>query len=301
MTKLALLTTDFLGPLSTGGDEAHRFIAPDDLLLVAALERVGFQVQPIFWRAEPSAFQAIDICLVRSPLDYILDRDAFLKALQALQKSGIPLLNPLETLAWNSDKTYLAELSAQGIACVPSFFTATDPSLSLQAVMEAHGWAEVVVKRTISAGAHFTHRVAYAQAAAFEPQFAEEKQSFNLMVQPFVREVLTEGEYSLVFIDGAYSHAVLKKPAAGDYRVQQQHGGTLAPATPPPAVIAQAAKALSAIPSPWLYARVDGCVRNDEFTLMELELIEPELFFRTQPSAAQRLAEAIAKRYLLGG
>jgi glutathione synthase/RimK-type ligase-like ATP-grasp enzyme len=295
MTQLALLTNDFLGPLSSGPNATHRFIAEDDLPLVAALEREGYPVTPIFWRAEADAFAEFDICLVRSPLDYILDREAFLNTLRALQKADVALLNPYETLAWNSDKTYLAELSAQGIACVDTFFTATDPSQSLTAIMEAHAWPEVVVKRTISAGAHFTHRVAFAEAAAFEAQFAEEKRNFSLMVQPFIRQIVSQGEWSLVFLDGGYSHAVLKKPADGDYRVQQQHGGSLTPATPPPELIAQAAKALAAVPSPWLYARVDGCVLDAEFTLMELELIEPELFFRSQKGAAERLAKAIAK------
>jgi len=137
--------------------------------------------------------------------------------------------------------------------------------------------------------------VAFAEAAAFEAQFAEEKRNFSLMVQPFIRQIVSQGEWSLVFLDGGYSHAVLKKPADGDYRVQQQHGGSLTPATPPPELIAQAAKALAAVPSPWLYARVDGCVLDAEFTLMELELIEPELFFRSQKGAAERLAKAIAK------
>jgi hypothetical protein len=119
------------------------------------------------------------------------------------------------------------------------------------------------------------------------------------MVQPLVGEIERDGEWSLVFFTGRYSHAVLKRPRAGDFRVQREHGGTLESVDPEPSVIAAAARTIAAIPfgdAPPLYARVDGCLVGGALLLMELEVLEPELFLRCAPESAGRLADALLAR-----
>ena len=115
-----------------------------------------------------------------------------------------------------------------------------------------------------------------------------------MMVQPYVESIESDGELSLLFYGGEYSHAVRKLPARGDFRVQIDRGGTASRMEPPAAVIADARRALSVVPGQVAYARVDGCMIDGRFTLMELEVLEPGLFMRFDPHAAERFAKVIA-------
>jgi len=113
------------------------------------------------------------------------------------------------------------------------------------------------------------------------------------MVQPFLDAIGIEGEWSLVFFAGEFSHAVLKRPAPGDFRVQDEHGGTAAPGRPPAGVIESARRALEAVSEPWIYARVDGCAPGGVFQLLELEMLEPTLYLDTGPEPAGHFARTI--------
>jgi glutathione synthase/RimK-type ligase-like ATP-grasp enzyme len=148
------------------------------------------------------------------------------------------------------------------------------------------------VKPVVSGGAHETWMVD-APAAAHEARYRR-LAAAGAMVQPFVDEIRTEGEWSLLFFAGAYSHAVLKRPADGDFRVQEAHGGRGVPAEPPTDLVATAAAVLDHVSGPWLYARVDICRHDGAWTLMELEMLEPSLFLDADAEAPARFARAIA-------
>jgi hypothetical protein len=205
----------------------------------------------------------------------------------------VPLWNPVSLVRWNAHKRYLADLARLGVFTPPTMFVSAGDRRSLDAVLREAGWAEAVVKPAVSASAYDTFRVSLEDAHTRRRQFQEMTARGDVIVQPLLRVLLTDGEWSLIFIDGAFSHAVLKTPRTGDFLAQEVHGGHVVSMRPPQSVVDAAAFALQRAPGSALYARVDGCVVEHRFCLMELELIEPTLFFRVDAGAAGWLAERI--------
>jgi glutathione synthase/RimK-type ligase-like ATP-grasp enzyme len=166
---------------------------------------------------------------------------------------------------------------------------------SLQTLLERREWARAVVKPVVSASAFGTWRTSLATAAADQQRFDEDVTQRSLLVQPFADEIVTSGEWSIVFFDGKYSHAVLKTPAANDFRVQEELGGRGEARDPSPEIVEQARRVLSLAAGPLLYARVDGIERDGAFVLMELEINEPFLYIASSSGAAERFADAIIR------
>ena len=156
---------------------------------------------------------------------------------------------------------------------------------------------EAILKPAVSGAARHTYRLNAANLDAHEAVLLELLREEAMMLQPFRSSLLTQGELSLIVVGGRCTHAVRKIAKAGDFRVQDDHGGTVHPHTPAADEIAFAESAVAACPQAPLYARVDA-VRDaaGALSLMELELVEPELFFRFHPPAADALAAAIAER-----
>jgi glutathione synthase/RimK-type ligase-like ATP-grasp enzyme len=211
-------------------------------------------------------------------------------------------VNPDVVVRWNADKRYLRDLARAGVTTVPTrWMERGDAGESLETVLVRSGWTDVVVKPVVSASAHQTWRISRDMAARDRSRVASLVESSGaVLVQPFIAEVLGEGEWSLVFIAGEYSHAALKRPAAADFRVQWEHGGRADPAEPPPPlvhdahdVVAAAARRCGLAISDVAYARVDGVQRDGRLLLMELECLEPHLFLGYSPTAATRLARAV--------
>lgn len=204
----------------------------------------------------------------------------------------VPLINPPGLLRWNSDKRYLNDLEAAGVPVVPTRFVGLADDNELAAARDAFGTDELVVKPRISASAAGTNRVGPGDPA---PRLAD------AMIQPFIASVQDQGELSTFFFEGERGHAVRKVAAAGDFRVQREYGGAFTPAEPDPDQLAVAKAALAATPGLPLYARVD-LVRDAEGTprLMELELVEPDLYLDLAPDAGAAFAAHLAER-LRGG
>jgi glutathione synthase/RimK-type ligase-like ATP-grasp enzyme len=271
----------------------------DDRLFADALEARGVSVRAVPWSEGGEHWGASGEVVVRSCWDYFLRAGEFHEWLDRLEADGARVHNDVRILRWNADKSYLRDLEARGIPVIPTRWVDRGRASSLVDLGRDTGWSEVVVKPTVSGGAHRTWRASTEAQAIDDLRLAEMLEEGAVMVQPLVEEIEREGEWSLVFFAGAYSHSVLKRPRAGDFRVQHQHGGTLEPATPSAAVIAAAARAIAAIPfgdTPPLYARVDGCIVDGALLLMELEVLEPELFLRCAPESAERLADALLAR-----
>jgi len=273
---------------------AHPNLADDDRLLRDALQVRGAVVLPAVWDEADIAWRDFDAVIVRSTWDYHLRAGAFDAWIDRLEREGVPVWNPPEVLRWNARKTYLKELEAAGIPTVPTRFI-EEEGTSLEAILDEAGWDEVVVKPVVSASAHETWRASRASIAVDHVRYARLLAGGPLMVQPFLPAIATEGEWSLCFFGGRYSHAVLKLPRAGDFRVQADHGGRYSAADAPAWLIEQADAALRASGWRTLYARVDGCVVEKVFQLMELELLEPGLFLSTYAGAADRFAEAVIR------
>jgi hypothetical protein len=189
---------------------------------------------------------------------------------------------------------YLRDLEAAGVAITPTEWVG-GKAPHLDNLLEEKGWDAAVVKPVISASSYRTFRTTRATAKSDRDKYHEALSLGTAMVQPFLPEIVTEGEWSLLFIAGIFSHAVLKRPADGNFLVQSEFGGTSVPATPPPRLVDDAALALGSAPGRSLYARVDGVRRGDRLILLELELLEPDLFFRFGPGSAERFAEALLR------
>lgn len=261
---------------------------PDDRLAVDALRARGQDVACVPW-SQPMPPEARAVVL-RSTWDYFHRLPAFLAWLDALP---LPLYNDADTARANVDKRYLRTLASAGVPVVETAWPV--PGDHLADVLAARGWREAVVKPAVSGGAFETFRVAAAEAAGQQARFAALLARGAVLVQPFLPEVVSEGELSLMYLNGHFSHAVVKRTRPDDFRVQEVHGGTHAPFTAPPALLAQTDALLrTAGADTLLYARVDGLVRHGRFELMELELTEPSLFLDAESAA--RFADVVLER-----
>ncbi len=271
-------------------------VAREEDLLASALGELGLRVARRSWADPDVDWTRCGCALFRSTWDYF-DRFAEFSPWLERASTATRLFNDAGLIRWNVDKHYLADLAARGVAIVPTRFVERGEAASLAAIMAAEGWDEIVFKPAVSGAARLTFRVSPATVAAHEAVFARCVAQEAMMVQVFEPAVLDHGELSLVVIDGGTTHAIRKTPRAGDFRVQDDHGGTVHPHQADAAERAFAEAAVAACPSLPLYARVDF-VRTapGAFRLMELELVEPELFFRFHPPAAQVLAQALAEK-----
>lgn len=219
-------------------------------------------------------------------------------ALEELRISAIPAIWSDPSIDWNFDKRYLKDLESAGVPLVPTIFIARGEPADVSALARARGWTEIVVKPSISGGAYRTHRFLAEDAPAYANQVTETLADRGVLVQPFLPEILSDGELSLLFFDGVYSHAVRKRPRPGDYRVQPQFGGTAERIEIEPELAEQAHACILAAPSLPAYARVDGVVSGGRFLLMELEVFEPLMFLGKHPEAPGRFARAVHGRMM---
>ncbi|MDX6279795.1 MAG: hypothetical protein QOH03_866 [Kribbellaceae bacterium] len=277
--------------LATSTDHAE--LHPHDLPLATALKTAGLDAVAEVWSDPSVDWSSYDAVLLRSVWDYHKRYLEFSEWLSQLDKAGVTLLNETGLVRWNADKRYLLELRERGVAIVPSQIAA---GACLREVVAGMDGQEIVIKPTVSATAH--HTIRGTAGSAELSQAIEDLPDDVYLVQPFQPEIQTEGEWSLIFFGGEFSHAVLKRPAAGDYRVQNDFGGTAELLDPPAAVLDGSAAALAAANSRQapVYARVDGILSNGRYLLMELELIEPYLFFPLAADATTRFATTIADR-----
>jgi glutathione synthase/RimK-type ligase-like ATP-grasp enzyme len=270
-------------------------VAADDAPAADALRRAGVPVTPVVWDAPDADWSRFDAVVIRSAWDYFRKADRFGRWVRDLKSCRPRLFNPPEAVLWNADKRYLLDLAARGIPVVPTEYLTADADPDLHAALGRRGWAEAVVKPAVAAGAHGAWRTSASAAVADRARLVEQLHAGDALVQPFLPEVSSRGEWSLVFFGLEYSHAVLKRPRVGDFRVQEHLGGSTAPAEPAPGLVGQARAAVAAVGMPLLYARVDGVERDGQLVLTELEVIEPTLFLSHGPGAATRFADAILR------
>ena len=245
-------------------------IHADDRLVADALQRREFQVTAAVWTDPGIDWRRFASVVIRSAWDYHLDETRYAAWLRRCELDHVNLWNPAAAVLANINKQYLSEFADAGIATVPIQYVERGETQSLRLLLERRNWTRAVVKPAVSASAYGTWCTSLTTAVADQTQFDEAATQRPLLVQPFVDGIVTSGEWSIVFFDGEYSHAVLKTPAAGDFRVQEELGGAGEPGHPPPAMVEQARRVLSLAAGPLLYARVDGIERHSAFVLMEL-------------------------------
>ena len=276
-------------PLVLATARTHPQLTASDALLRHELESRGVVVDVAPWD-QIAPTPGCRVC-VRSTWDYHHRPEEFRAWVQAWMPYPDALANPPATMLWNVDKRYLLELAAAGVAIPETRVFEPGESPSLPSLP---GQAPVVVKPRISATALGTHLV-HPQQALTSEQLAPLLRVGSI-VQAFVADIATAGELSLVYFAGRFSHAVRKRAAVGDFRVQSDFGGTVSVHAATAAERAFADHVLSVVSLPWRYARVDVVASASQMWLMELELIEPELFLTTAPDAASRFADALLER-----
>ena len=277
-------------------DSLAEFVAYDELA-IPPLEALGWTVDTVSWRADAD-WAAYDVVVIRSPWDYQDAPDAFLAVLGRID-GATRLENGLDVVRWNLDKTYLRDLEARGVPTVPTRWLDALDADALAALFGALGSDEIVVKPTVSANADGTFRLRRADAGR-QLDAIRALSGRAVMAQPFVPAVVEEGEYSVFAFGGEVCHAILKTPAAGDFRVQEEHGGRIRAVAPAPALSAAADRALAAVEAAvgqtLLYARADLVRHAGAWVVMEMELIEPSLYFPYGEGSAARFARALDAR-----
>lgn len=279
-------------------DDLTDFVT-DDELTVVPLGELGWQVDFVPWRADAD-WDAYDVVVVRTTWDYQADAVAFDAALRRIDASRALLCNPLDLMRWNMRKTYLRDLEVNGVRVLPTRWgTAPTPAV-LAAHLDELECDEAVIKPVVGANADHAWRVRRDAPPGVLEQVATVYARRDYLIQPFVDAVVDEGEFSLIYFDGAFSHAILKTPKPGDFRVQEEHGGLIRPWQPEPRLLDAGDAVLAAMeviagsPAPPLYARADFVrTAGGGFSIMELELIEPSLYFRTDAGAPARFARAV--------
>jgi glutathione synthase/RimK-type ligase-like ATP-grasp enzyme len=269
-------------------------LTDDDRLLLEPLAQRNIQADPAIWSDPSRDWSTYDAVVIRSCWDYHLHPESFLHWIADLEARNVPVFNSADIIRWNSDKSYVRDLETKGIAVVPTLWPEPGDPISLNDILRESAWPKAVVKPRISATAYRTQVVTPENALSAQALFDDLRRGPGVMLQKFMDGITTEGEWSLMFFSGAFSHAVIKRPKPGDFRVQNDFGGTAQAADPPPDVLAAATRAVESVPSTH-YARVDGVIDQDQFHLMELELIEPALFLSEHPAARARFADAISQ------
>ncbi len=271
-------------------------LGADDAAAVVALERLGVPSTICVWNDPQVDWTQFDAVLIRTIWDYFKHYTAFRHWLDRLDQLGVATINDSALLRWNSDKHYLLELAQHGVEIIPTQVASTRALPALLATMTAQ---QVVVKPTISGGAWLTLQGTVGDAV-FDEAVAQLPVGHDFLVQPFVAEIVSDGEWSLLYFGGDFSHAVIKRPASGDYRVQGEFGGRAEPLQPSTTILAAAELALAAVTGighrDHAYVRVDGVLRGGRFLIMELEMIEPFLHLDAHPQAAERFATQVAGR-----
>jgi glutathione synthase/RimK-type ligase-like ATP-grasp enzyme len=269
------------------------FTNGDDL--TAEILREGKnEVEFVSWDDPLADWASFDAVILRSTWDYHKRTTEFTDWLGELDNANVNLWNRYNTVRWNMNKGYLEDLAKQGNRVPQTRFVAQGSAAQLQDLVDPE-WPGAVLKPTVSASADDTYRFWVEGADELQGNFEGIVAEKSVIVQEFMPEIQAEGEWSLIFFNKQYSHAVLKQPSPDDFRVQLQFGGEQTSAQPPLHLIEQATNILNHIDESLLYARVDGVNRGGTFILMELELIEPYLFLEYDGDAARRFAEAILR------
>lgn len=288
------------------GNEPHRLsvaiasyekrpdLRPDDRILSSALAAEGIEAHPVVWDDDSVSWEAYDGCVLRSVSDYHVKYERFLNWLSSIAQA-IPVWNTAELVRWNSDKSHLRELEADGIPIVPTRWLERDEPTDLAAMFDAEGWDEMVLKPTVGLGGKELFRVGSGEASAQRTLDGLLARG-GVMAQPFLPSVEEHGETSQIFVNGEPSHAVRKRPAAGDFRVQTGWGGSFSTVEPSQAEESLAAEVIAGLPVKPLFARVDTVLLPSGGPgLIELELVEPILYFEQEPRAATLIAESIRR------
>ena len=279
--KSVALVTYHKAPKLTEGDK----------LLVKPLENAGYKMTVTPWDKKNIDWRAFDAVILRSTWDYHTRYREFLQWTSELEQNLVNVWNPVKTVKWNSDKHYLIDLETSGVPTIPTLYLSQHASVDkVQKLLVEKGWTDIIIKPAIGASAYHVSRVSLNEVITFTNQLQKLLQTTNVLIQPFIPEI-SQGELSFIFIGGKLTHSVLKKPKTGEYRTNFKSVETFIQSTNDQQQ--QVLKIYKKTLQPLLYARIDCVEIKGVLTVMEIELIEPVLFFNLYPPAAETFAKTV--------
>jgi glutathione synthase/RimK-type ligase-like ATP-grasp enzyme len=281
--KIALLTCSKLPDLT-----------PQDQLLIPELAKHDITATAVIWDDATINWESFDYLVFRNTWDYFEKETEFNHWLDKIEHLGIKTLNPIAVIKKNKHKFYLREMEQQGIKILPTVFIDKTTDLTIKELMPSQ-WQKAVLKPAFSAGSYLTEVFETAEIEKINTQYKTIASEKELLLQQFMPEIQTVGETSLIFFNKKFSHAVNKKPIPGDFRIQVQFGGIYRLVHPDAQLIAEAQKIVDTFTSKLLYARVDGIVIDNKLHLMEVECIEPDLYFNLSAGSLERFVNAIVE------
>ena len=281
---------------STGAYDTNTI--DEDQLLSGILSEMGISHEIQAWSDPMVEWSSFSHLLIKSTWDYFDFYPQFLQWIDKIKSLGIPVLNDLDTICWNSSKDYLLEIEAEGFPTIAGAILEKGSKPTLEQIQKKVKTDTLVVKPLVSGGAKNTLKIPVSEWSKFEAKVTQLLLEEAFLAQPFIKEVAEVGEYSLIFFNQEFSHAVLKTPAKSDFRVQHYFGGTIQEIQPDLSLLESAQKLIDTFGQGTLYGRVDGVLIDGVFHLMELELIEPYLFLGLSEKAIPNYTEALRRRLI---
>jgi glutathione synthase/RimK-type ligase-like ATP-grasp enzyme len=286
MPRCAFLSTDNL----------EDFFVYDDLVK-PFMRRLGWAVEDVSWKNKYVDYNQFELVIVRSTWDYQENAEAFLACLQRIEESSAILENSFALMKWNVSKNYLRDLSAKGVAILPTLWPEEYSQESILNAFKHFNADKLVIKPLVSANADHTYLFSRQDFDAISETLESVFSQREFMVQAFEGSVQEKGEYSLFYFGGKFSHGICKTPAEGDFRVQEEHGGQLISIEPSAAMLDLASCTIEALPTDALYARIDMLETAKGLAIIEVELIEPSLYFNMDAESANRFAQVVHQKY----
>ena len=267
----------------------------DDRYLLQALEERGVPVEPAVWEDPHRDWGEAGLVLIRSAWDYSYRRDQFVEWSERVARHT-RLWNPPALVRWNTHKSYLCDLAEGGVPTVPTLLLPAGSEPHLEWLLAERGWDDAVLKAAVAQTGRYAMRTSLLDAASGQAHLDRLVPHEDMLLQPYVDSVEGRGEVSLMYVDGEFTHAVRKRAASGEFMVHHDYGGSERATRPTADESRVAAQALAAVPERALYARVDLVGGpGGEPLVMELEVVEPELFFRFSQAAVEHLAAAVER------
>ncbi|MFP4527286.1 MAG: RimK family alpha-L-glutamate ligase [Candidatus Kapaibacterium sp.] len=276
MTRLAILTC-----------ERMRGLLDYDRANMLALRESGVDAEAVVWDDPAADFTKYDALLFRTTWDYYQKYDKFTEFLDKIESMGIPTLNPLHIIRGNMHKYYLRKMADEGVPLIPTEFIAAGSPADPDEIIARRGWERFIIKPAVSASSYKTAIYSADEIESARAHLAGLTARRDALVQRFMPEIRTDGELSTFFYSDGYTYSVRKRPKAGDFRVQVDHGGVYTRETPDPAILRTAREIAERFLPEALYIRVDGVISGAEFRLMEVEMLEPDLYHNIVPEAKQ--------------
>ncbi|TDE50984.1 RimK family alpha-L-glutamate ligase [Flavobacterium sp. GT3P67] len=281
--KIAILTCEKLPELT-----------PADQQLIPELAKYNITAKAVIWNDKTINWTDFDYLIFRNTWDYFEKETEFKIWLDQIEKLGIKTLNPIEVIKQNIHKFYLREMEQQGISILPTVFIDKTDNLNLAELIPPH-WKKAVIKPAFSAGSYLTEVFEASETQEISEKYKNIAAEKELLLQEFMPEIQTLGETSFIFFNKKFSHSVNKKPVDGDFRVQSLFGGKYNLVQPNSEMIEKAQKVVNTFQEKLLYARVDGILIENELYLMEIECIEPDLYFNLSENSLERFVAAIVE------